>query len=154
MDAGGLIAMVHMLTEEDKILLAEKPRLVECLFDKVAKGPFDRLIVHRAAATMALNINNDMAKIAIQRLNNPPSLSKSNDIQAYRRVPTVAMLIKAHDPGIIKVLEQQKVAYNDSNRMFELFARLVIGHETDQDCGEILRELGKVGLPTIDGTCD
>jgi hypothetical protein len=147
--------MVHMLTEEDKVLLNENPRLVECLFDKIAKGPCDRLIVHRAAATNVLNMHHGIAGIAIQRLDNPPTLSRADDVQAYRRVPEVASMIKIYDPNLVIILEAQGKAYIEAPRMCELYARLVIGHENDRNCDQILHELKQVGLPTTSaGTCD
>jgi hypothetical protein len=69
-------------------------------------------------------------------------------------VSDAADWIQRIDSGLGRRIVALKIGWADKKRVCELYARLVIGHEDDPNCDQILTELKRVSARLkLPGTC-
>ncbi len=138
--------MTHGLTGPDWALFKEenKKKLVKCLVEETVEGSCTRLTKY---LNIAKEVLTTFQKIdALYTLPNPRTYKLANNEDL--RVQITAKMIQHQDLEIAGILDSLNMPSTDSEVyiMCERFARVVIKHENDSDCTNILGELTKVGF--------
>ena len=131
-------------TEEDVKLLARRPRLATYLLETPKNGtPCGRVKMYRGFALLALASAEGADEIARQNQPDAPKgrLGKDENF----RVTETAKLIRKKDHYLQGMLEGQKLLQN-IQEVCELYARIVLRHERDQDIQPMLAELEDWGV--------
>ena len=62
-------------------------------------------------------------------------------------------MILRSDPDLPGMLMAQNIMESENTGYCQIYARLVLGHENERDCDEIVKELIGEGFKVGDGTC-
>jgi hypothetical protein len=122
----------------DKGFLKAKPRLVSYLVEPTKDGPCGHLNLYRniALKTMAL----------FQRTDSGSSKPDVTDSLSTREAIT-ALVIEEKDEDLYSMLAGQQLSSDaDTKATCEVYARLVMGHENDDNCDKIIDALIREGF--------
>ncbi len=142
-----------MLTGEDWGLLHAYPILVTYLLDNAGSGSCSRLKWYRGIARNFL-----VTDSIIDGLGNQPSNRRGLvDDQSYRETQIADVVIML-DKDLHKMFQAAQAQPMTSDvtikRICQLYARVVIGHEGDPDCKNIVDDFIHEGILQASGTCD
>jgi hypothetical protein len=83
----------------------------------------------------------------------PPSYRGLVDDEEWL-VYLVAHAIRSLDPDLRQMLDGQEIKSEDETMAIcHAYARLVLGHENDENCDKIVHALISAGIPVREGTC-
>jgi hypothetical protein len=132
------------LKPEDVALLIENQRLVDHLFEKTISWPCYLTLYHR----LTKDVKPILGKIGSLTHKDAPGLA--ND-----RATEESFMMDAIRPYVREMIKAQNNLASKEDDICQAYAHLVLDHEYDQSCDQILRGLRSLGFPTIpgDGTC-
>ena len=146
------------LTREDLGKLQAKPRLLEYLVEK-PKQPLHMSIEEPPVPCARLKRYRKVAKnvmdmlAGIDQLSHGPSPYRGLANDQLVRESYTADLIRRSDRDLPGMLMVAKIAESETPAICQLYARVVMGHENDQDCDQIVDELIRLGFSIRAGTC-
>lgn len=126
-----------MLKSDDLDILRAHPKILSYLFEKVNYTPCARLIFYRFIAQKMNQTSEEVQGRSISKRHSTQKLSADTELQELM----IANFIMRMNDDLGGRLVAIGMGEADKDRICKLFARLVIGHENDKDCGIIIAQL-------------
>jgi len=137
------------MTLEDLGTLKVHPGLLTYVVAQTADGRCARLNLYREIAQNVLD--------SLQKIDRLSPRSVYLSVQTFAETQSLketitALLIRKKDFELQGMLKNENLE-DKIETISLLYARLVIGHETDQNCDRIVAELIEANFPVRAGTC-
>jgi hypothetical protein len=127
------------LTGEDLGTFKANQGLITYVVEEISGKPCARLVLYRGFAKVALDSAERADLFAVQNQPYGPNVKRFADNQSFLESAT-ANLIKTADADLFGMLKAKKIDIPILD-ICKLYARLVQGHENDQNCDKIVDEL-------------
>lgn len=126
-----------MLKSGDLDILRAHPKILVYLFEKVNYIPCAHLIYYRFIAKKMSQTSEEVEDKRLRKTQSTQKLSSDVELQEI----LIASCIMSGNDDLGGRLAAIGMGEADKERICKLFARLVIGHENDRDCGTIIAQL-------------
>jgi hypothetical protein len=138
---------MNRMTADDIALFKEHQNLVDHLFEKTTDG--------RCYLTFYRRRTKDVSERLLEKAD---ALSnKESYVPGLKNdwLSRESCTMDAIRPNVHKMIKDQKNLASKEDAICQAYAHLILDHEDDQSCDQILRGLRSLGLPSIppDGTC-